>query len=123
MNRIVKTTVLAAAVAATSLTTLPAAYADGWRHHHRGGDLAAAGIIGLAAGALAAGIATAPDREYYEPERVYRPVRRHYVDDDYGLEPWTRDWYRYCANRYRTFNARTGTFMGSDGYRHFCEAD
>lgn len=36
------------------------------------------------------------------------------------LEPWSADWYHYCANRYRTFDARTGTVLGSDGNRHFC---
>jgi hypothetical protein len=64
------------------------------------------------------------DRRYYSARRYY-PVRREYVvDHGYGgaLEPWTPEWYRYCEDRYRSFNARTGTFTGYDGRRHFCTA-
>ncbi len=35
----------------------------------------------------------------------------------YGPPPWSPDWYDYCAQRYRSFNARTGYFMGYDGRR------
>lgn len=38
----------------------------------------------------------------------------------YDLEPWSADWYQYCSHRYRSFDARTGTVLGSDGRRHFC---
>ncbi|WP_370461231.1 BA14K family protein [Devosia yakushimensis] len=37
-----------------------------------------------------------------------------------AFEPWSAEWHRYCADRYRTFDPRTGTFLGSDGNRHFC---
>jgi hypothetical protein len=37
------------------------------------------------------------------------------------MEPWSREWFRYCSNRYRSFDGRTGTFMGYDGQRHFCQ--
>lgn len=37
-----------------------------------------------------------------------------------GYEPWTPQWNRWCANRYRSFNPRTGTFRGYDGADHFC---
>ena len=37
-----------------------------------------------------------------------------------SLEPWTRDWYRYCDNKYRSFNPNTGTYRGFDGRDHFC---
>jgi hypothetical protein len=143
MNRILKTAILSAAVAATTFAALPAANAgDNWRRHHRhhssNGDLVAAGILGLAVGALAVGAANASrpeyrvyddydyprDRRYYSARRYY-PVRREYVvDHGYGgaLEPWTPEWYRYCEDRYRSFNARTGTFTGYDGRRHFCTA-
>ncbi len=146
MNRILKTAVLSVAVAATTLATLPAANAGErhWRRHHgyhdsRGNDLAVAGILGLAAGALAVGLASRP--AYSEPayrEPVYRepayvprrePVRRYaagYDDPRYGyssIEPWTEDWYDYCADRYRSFKARTGTYTGYDGQQHFCVAN
>jgi hypothetical protein len=147
MNRIFKTAVLSAAVAATMLVALPAANADEWRHHrhHGNGDAIAAGVLGLAAGALIGG-ALANDRPppdanryyddgyyndgYYDREVRVRPapVRRYYVEPrvvyaDRYAEPWTRDWYEYCSDRYRTFNSRTGTFTGNDGEQHFCTAN
>ena len=79
MNRILKTAVLSVAVAATTLATLPAANAGerNWRRHHghhnsRGNDLAVAGILGLAAGALVVGLATSR-AAYREP--AYREPR------------------------------------------------
>ena len=147
MNRIFKTAVLSAAMAATMLVALPAANADEWRHHrhHGNGDAVAAGVLGLAAGALIGG-ALANDRPppdanryyddgyyndgYYDREVRVRPapVRRYYVEPrvvyaDRYAEPWTRDWYEYCSDRYRTFNSRTGTFTGNDGEQHFCTAN
>jgi hypothetical protein len=139
MNRLFKTAVLSVAVAATTLATLPAANAgDGYwrrgdRHYHRyhsdSGDLAAAGILGLAAGALVVGLASQPEPEpvYVNPYRQPRPrpVREYpetvYLDG--VLEPWSRDWYDYCSDRYRTFNPQSGTFVGYDGQEHFCVAN
>ncbi|TSE13156.1 BA14K family protein [Mesorhizobium intechi] len=147
MNRIFKTAVLSAAMAATMLVALPAANADEWRHHrhHGNGDAIAAGVLGLAAGALIGG-ALANDRPPPDANRYYddgyyndgyydrdvrvrpAPVRRYYVEPrvvyaDRYAEPWTRDWYEYCSDRYRSFNSRTGTFTGNDGEQHFCTAN
>jgi hypothetical protein len=142
MNRIFKIAVLSAAVVATTLATLPAASAGEWRHwrHHdrggNGGDALAAGVLGLAAGALIVGALNNPQPSYYDPgyDDYYReprprpaPVRRYYVEpqvvyNSYA-EPWTRGWYEYCSDRYRTFDARTGTFTGNDGEQHFCAAN
>ena len=147
MNRIFKTAVLSAAMAATMLVALPAANADEWRHHrhHGNGDAIAAGVLGLAAGALIGG-ALANDRPPPDANRYYddgyyndgyydrdvrirpAPVRRYYVEPrvvyaNRYAEPWTRDWYEYCSDRYRSFNSRTGTFTGNDGEQHFCTAN
>jgi BA14K-like protein len=144
MNRLLKNALLGLAVAATTLSVLPSAQAgDGWRRNNRynhynrydSGDVVAAGVLGLAVGALAAGVAAAARPGYYyydrvpaygEPvyrERVYRegPVRA-YQARTYarGLEPWSPEWYDYCESRYRSFNPRTGTFTGYDGVRRFC---
>ncbi len=129
MNRFFKTAILSVAVAATTLATLPAANAGDryWRNHGRhyhhyhsdSGDLAAAGILGLAAGALVVGLAS-------QPEPVYRRPARVYVDDYAyagGLEPWSSEWYDYCSDRYRSFSPRSGTFIGYDGEEHFCVAN
>ncbi|MCX5569342.1 BA14K family protein [Kaistia nematophila] len=69
-------------------------YGDNW-----GGAAAAAGIMGLATGAIIANSANQP--RYYE--------------GGYG-----GDYVAYCASRYRTFDPRTGTYVGFDGYRHRC---
>ncbi|MEO4001321.1 BA14K family protein [Mesorhizobium sp. CAU 1732] len=142
MNRVVKTAAISALVAATALTaTLPAS-ADHRRHHRvNGGELVAAGVLGLAAGALIAGANRRPDvvyrydDPYYAPAPVYEePVRYYeppvrvyeqpvYVEPYASFEPWTREWYRYCGDRYRSFDPRSGTFMGYDGIRHFCVAN
>ena len=94
-------------------------YGGGYRggYRHGGGDALAAGIIGLGVGAIV-GSALTPQTVYVAPPPpppapVYAPVA-------YGPPAWTPDWYTYCYSRYRTFNARTGTFVGYDGYEHFC---
>ena len=70
----------------------------------------AAGLIGLGVGAVL-GSALTPKTVYVAPPA--RPVR-------YRPEPWTEDWYAYCHSRYRSFNPRSGTYLGYDGYEHFC---
>jgi hypothetical protein len=87
-----------------------------YRHHrHRdNGAWIGAGIAGLAAGALIGGALSGP--RYYgyaEPRVVYVPRSGSY-------EPWSAAWYDYCESRYRSFDPRTGTFLGYDGRRHFC---
>ena len=85
------------------------------------------GVLGLATGAIIAGTVlnspadqqdydTAPDRDYYPPA----PDGTSYSAGKAGIEPWTDEWFRYCANKYRSFNAATGTYRGYDGYDHFC---
>lgn len=77
------------------------------RHHHHDnnnwGGVAAAGIVGLAAGAIIgsqASRAAPPSTVYYAPQ--------------------SSDWAAYCASKYRSFDIRTGTYLGYDGYRHPC---
>lgn len=75
----------------------------GYRHRHYGhryygrrdyyGPAVAAGIIGLTAGAIAAGAANA----------------NAYDRDD-----------EYCASRFRSYDPRSGTYLGYDGLRHAC---
>jgi BA14K-like protein len=117
---------LALAIGATSIVSTAEAR-HRHRHHHNGAGLAAAGIFGLAAGALL-GSALAQPRYYrsYEPAPVYiapppppvyyQPSPAYYARPD----PWTPEWYQYCEQRYRSFDARTGYFLGFDGSYHFC---
>ncbi len=162
MNTFLKTIVLTTAVAATTLSTIPSASAGDRHRHHRhhersggisAGELAAIGVFGLAAGAIASSIVTAPPpprggqllgpvdgyggpaydepdyrgeygRDYYpdapEPRRPRHNDRRY--SQRGGLEPWSREWFEYCDDRYNTFNPRTGTYRGYDGRDHFCSA-
>lgn len=122
-----KTSVILAAAAGICLATLLAApaSAQAWRggvaqfaqgdalatqvqYRHRGynrgyrrgfdpGAAAVLGIIGLTAGIIAnSALAPAP-----------------YVVGD-------PNWIEYCASRYRSFDPASGTYLGYDGYRHYC---
>ena len=96
----------------------------GYRHHDNGAALAA-GIGGLALGAIVGGALAQPSYDeppayYYRPvpvERVY-PVRRAY-----RVEPrpiYYGDHVSVCLDRYRSYDPRSDTFLGNDGYRHRC---
>jgi hypothetical protein len=100
-----------AAVAALSIAALtvaaPAEARDRHRHHHHGhhhhghhghGDAVAAGVFGLAAGALLAGALAQP-----QPRAAY-----------------ASDWVAYCSAKYRTYNPATNLYVGYDGYYHEC---
>ncbi|MEQ8482303.1 MAG: BA14K family protein [Hoeflea sp.] len=93
----------------------------GYRNHN---DAAAAAIIGLGVGAIIGGaIANSHNnsRVIHRPAPAPRPYREHRVNSGGGgFEPWTKSWYRYCSNKYRSFNPSTGTFRGYDGRDHFC---
>ncbi len=43
------------------------------------------------------------------------PVRRAA-----GPKPWTPEWYDYCYNKYRSFNANTGYYRTYSGKLRFC---
>jgi len=147
-----------------------------YKHVHKqkkrnnNGDLIAAGIIGLAIGAIIANSnegrvrrvesydrypAPVPPRPttygyddpYYDngydsgyverqPLSDYSGYNQDYSNQDRGysgnaprvitykdtvsLEPWSRGWYEYCGQKYRSFNPQKGTFRGYDGQDHFC---
>jgi hypothetical protein len=65
-----------------------------YRHRHHDNDAGAAvagGIIGMALGAMIAGSAAQNSNSV-----------------------------QYCASRYRSYDPRSGTYLGYDGYRHPC---
>ena len=64
------------------------------------GRTVAAGIIGFILGAAIAG--SNSDRDYYNAHR-----------NDNG-------WRTRCRATYHSFNSSTGTYVGRDGYRHYC---
>jgi hypothetical protein len=116
---------LALSIGAASLVGTAEA---GYRHHHGdGAGIAAAGIFGLAAGALVGSALSQPRYyDYYEPAPVYvapppppvvyQPAQVYYERP----APWTPAWYQSCSQRYGSFNPQTGYFLGYDGDYHFC---
>ncbi|MGZ3272611.1 MAG: BA14K family protein [Caulobacteraceae bacterium] len=74
-------------------------YRDG-RYEDQTGAAIAGGILGFMLGAAIAG--SSQDRDYYNTHR-----------NDGG-------WRSRCSKAYRSFDAGTGTYMGADGYRHYC---
>ena len=90
----------------------------GWRHRNRGGfwpGVAAGAVVG---GALAAG-------SYYDP---YYSNSYGYYDDGYYDDSTVAvvpgggggDDAAYCAQRYRSYDPASGTYLGYDGQRYPC---
>jgi len=137
MKTLAKALVLSAAVAVAAAAPLTSANADDWHHHHwhhGNGDGWALGALGLATGAIIGGaIASDPGPRYYvdgpveyappppPPPVAYRTYEPVYAAG--SLRPWSGPWYRYCEATYRSFDPRSGTFMGYDGRSHFCAAN
>lgn len=68
----------------------------GYGYGYDPGAAVAAGIFGLAAGAIASSAIAGPPRRY------------------------DSSWVAYCSRKYKSFNPRTGTYLGYDGRRHVC---
>ncbi|MGR7995061.1 MULTISPECIES: BA14K family protein [unclassified Xanthobacter] len=66
----------------------------GWYYRNNSGAWIAAGVAGIALGAAAAAAAQNAQNQ--------------------------RDAVAYCMQRYRSYDPRTGTYLGYDGYRHPC---
>ncbi len=137
--------IMAGALLAPGITAAEAGPKHGWRGHHGGhghhrphrpgrhhhkkhnhaGAAVAAGIIGLAAGAILLGATSRPSyaapppppRNYYPPA----PYPGRVVHGPgYGLQPWSPAWYRYCSRKFRSFNPATGTYTTYRGTQRFC---
>lgn len=150
MKTIFRNSLYGLAVGATALAATTSAEAHSRRHHHehhyvdRNNDAAIiAGIAGLAVGAIAGSMLTQqqpsqpryidpPVRGYSTGYRTYdyRPAQRTqeyfppaptYRVRDTSYEPWSREWYRACEARYRSFNPRTGTYTTYGGEKRFCQ--
>lgn len=89
----------------------------GWRHRPHGGFWP-----GVAAGALVGG-AIAGSYAYYGDPYYYN---NGYYDDGYyddstvAVVPGGGDDAAYCAQRYRSYDPASGTYLGYDGQRHPC---
>lgn len=94
-------------------------YVRNHRNYSRGhdnSDAIALGILGLGAAVIIGGAIANSNN----PRVIYRDRSAPRVISGGDYEPWSRSWYRYCANKYRSFNASTGTYRGYDGRDHFC---
>jgi hypothetical protein len=97
----------------------------GW---HRGGGFgpgAAAGVAGaIIGGAIASqGYGYGYGAGYYDPGYVQAYPDDQYYDDgavEVVPAPGGDDSVAYCMQTYRSYNPRTGTYLGNDGYRHPC---
>jgi len=70
------------------------------RYEDQSGAVVAGSILGFMLGAAVAG--SSRDRDYYSAHR------------------YNRHWRSRCRRAYRSFDWRTGTYLGRDGYRHYC---
>jgi hypothetical protein len=107
-------------------------------HHDKDSDKAAiaGAVIGLAIGAIIASeanrhdnesnryrsYATPPQPEPRHPSRAQRNTSSPKVARQWAVapEPFTDEWYQYCADRYRSFDPNTGTFQPYEGPRKLC---
>lgn len=88
----------------------------GWHHHRRGGFWP-----GFAAGAAIGGLGSYAyygggyyDDPYYYGDTYYDEPTVAVVPDSGG------DSSAYCAQRYRSYDPASGTYLGYDGLRHPC---
>jgi hypothetical protein len=107
-----KTRFALAAVVGTALTLAAAPAEARWRghHHHHGWGWGAG--AGFAAGALIASALTARPYYYYGGPTYY------YDEPAYAYAP--DDAEAYCEQRFRSYDPRSGTYLGYDGRRHPC---
>ncbi|MEJ2377948.1 MAG: BA14K family protein [Pseudolabrys sp.] len=111
MELAMKKTTLAIAVAMAAITgalSVPTT-ADARCHGCAVGAGIAAGVIGGAIiGSAIANSRHAPPPYYDDPPRYHHEYDR----DDDAVE--------YCMERFKSYDPRSGTYMGYDGYRHPC---
>lgn len=96
---------------AATPTTETVQYRRGWRGHGYGGAAVGLGIAGALIGGAIVG-ATQP-YGYYGGPGYYRPA---YV----APAPYAGDAVSYCAQRFRSYDPYSGTYVGYDGFRHPC---
>jgi hypothetical protein len=97
----------------------------GWRgggYGWRGGGWGWGGVgAGLAAGAIIGGVLAAPYYYGGGPYYAYGGGPYYAPAPGYYAQPYGGDdAVAYCMQRYRSYDPRSGTFLGNDGYRHPC---
>jgi hypothetical protein len=109
-----------AAALAVSAPALAQRHGGHWGGHghwgHGGWGWGGAAIGGFAAGALVGSALAAPG--YYAPGYYYDDPGYAYAPDVYGGPDESAE--AYCAQRYRSYDPDSGTYLGYDGNRHPC---
>lgn len=100
------------------------------KRRNKNGEWVAAGVIGLAVGAIIANELTKKQQPIQAPQisNAFPPTPRavsnrqdnNVITLESAFQPWSQGWYEWCDDRYRSFNANTGTYRGYDGLNHFC---
>lgn len=131
---------LSGALLVPTIATAEAGPKRGWNGHHHGGHhynhrrhrnnnnvgaAVAAGVIGLAAGAILLGAANRPayaGPPLPPPANYYPPAPYPgQVHGAVGYQPWSPAWYQYCSSKFRSFNPSTGTYTTYRGEQRFCQ--
>lgn len=117
------------------ILTLNAAQAEPWsrQHHYDWGPsghyharpvnpgVAIVNGLTFGLGAAIAGKlidkATESDDEHVPAPQAPAPLANTGI---ISIVPWTPEWLDYCANKFRSFDAKTGYYTGFDGLKHFC---
>ena len=110
-------TALALTIGGAAMVSTADARHKRFHHGHHHGNAAVAGIVGFGIGTLFGSALATPRYDAPAPRVYYAPAP---VVGTHGLVPWSAEWYAYCDDRYRSFNPKTGYFLGYDGEYHFC---
>jgi opacity protein-like surface antigen len=112
-----------AAVAVAIMAAAAPAQAQRWHGHggwHGGHGWGWGAGAGFAAGSLLGGAIAANQGYYYGPG-VYGYGYDYGPDYAYEAAPvYEGGGSAYCAQRYRSYDPASGTFLGYDGLRHPC---
>jgi|KBSMisStandDraft_5_1062788.scaffolds.fasta_scaffold166367_2 hypothetical protein len=100
----------------------------GYYRHGGGGGFIPGAVAGAIVGGAIASQGYYGSPGYYAPGPGYYPSAPAYYDDSYAEDsvvaaapaPGGDDSVAYCMQTYRSYNPRTGTYLGNDGFRHPC---
>ena len=115
---ILKGIAVAAALSVGSLTLTSPAEAG-----KSGRNLAVGALLGLGAAAIISGSHRRRSYDYDYAPQYYAPPPVAYVPRPvyrYAPPPWSPAWYRYCSQKYISFDPPSGTFQPYYGPRQLC---